>query len=70
MQEMRGRDQELGMKGSVDIRYMIDVGVKGGVLVMRRRIHTSERIDIPAGKAEERLDRIGRRISSIGHIHT
>jgi hypothetical protein len=34
------------MKGSVDIRYMIDVGVKGGVLVMRRRIHMSERIDI------------------------
>ena len=37
---------------------------------MRRRIHTSERIDIPAGKAEERLDRIGWRISGIGHIHT
>jgi hypothetical protein len=35
------------MKESLDIRYMIDVGVKGGVLVMRRRIHMSERIDIP-----------------------
>ena len=31
MLAMRGRDQEVGMKGSVDIRYMIDVGVKGGV---------------------------------------
>ena len=31
MQEMRGWDQEVGMKGSEDIRYMIDVGVKGGV---------------------------------------
>jgi hypothetical protein len=38
--------------------------------VLRRRIHTSERIDMPAGKAEERLDRIGWRISGIGHIHT
>ena len=47
------------MKGSVDIRYMIDVGVKGGVLVMRRRIHTSERIDKPAGQAGERPDRFG-----------
>ena len=28
MQDMRGEDP---MKGSVDIRYMIDVGVKGGV---------------------------------------
>ena len=24
-------DQEVGMKGSVDDRHMIDVGVKGGV---------------------------------------
>jgi len=31
MLAMRGRDQEVEMKGSVDIRYMIDIGVKGGV---------------------------------------
>jgi hypothetical protein len=31
MQDMGGRDQEVSMKGSVDIRYMIDVGVKRGV---------------------------------------
>jgi hypothetical protein len=42
MQDMGGGHP---MKGSVDIRYMIDVELKGGVLVMRRRIHLGERID-------------------------
>lgn len=30
MHDIRGGDQECGMKGSVDIRYMIDIRVKGG----------------------------------------
>jgi hypothetical protein len=45
MQDMGGGHP---MKGSVDIRYMIDVGLKGGVLVERRRIHTRRKDRYPA----------------------